>query len=1132
MSPAARLITAISAFLLIISLTPVHAQMSGLVGRVVMEDGSAPPKTVRIERICSEDCRTTEGMTNRRGEYALRLSGMEPSYGWITFRCGGLSQEACHLRGHLPGYESTLVEMADPDKLPGGRLPDIVLSRKAKGPTEEVYGLPRHGVKEWKAGVLAFGNGRFDEAQRLMRIVVRLDSKYTPAWNALGRACQKLNNYDEARRAFARSLELRPERLSTQLLALRLESETKQWETTARLATALIERDSTHRYAEAYLHLAVAQAATGNLEAADRNAAEAMRLDSRHELLNVASIRARIAEARRNPATRTAEASLPAVELNLNAIGHAGLPGGARALGRLAGFNPPERLDDFFEAYTRGLIERSASHGGDSVTGFPETVRGYFAALAELPTLGEPRGSGTLITLNPADRARTERVLSLLGLRMASSRVRFSEERTELVRHPVARVLGLDAVALIDALEAGRPFQFEIPAAEAPLLGGDAWLGLTAGGGEMPGGVAEAFARDSRLAKSYAGLSAAGSSAATALVTACGLPELVSHYADTLFRHGATLRMRDGTVALPGGQAAARAWTELAGNPPSEPGPFFRSLLEKDRGRLISFYAALARLEESRARLLTATPARLKALYAAYSDSDSELFAHCALDAGQLDEFIGAGAELRRALVAIGGLRDKRGAELDAESIALLRSHFAEWRPLWPYFERFKRLEATDFQALAAFEAVAHQAPPARREALLGVWYALIDLAPDDSTFRVVSRELAEGRLPAELFRTAMPDQRVPATIEAAAKLLVEKVYAERLDARMLLRIEQPGLAGRHRFASAGHAFEETRFEPSNRDNGSRFTGGLMRLAEVARPLARVPASATWSETNTATTGQASFAKAAPQDLVFRAEAGLVEVYATVRDARGRYVDSLTAADFAVLENGEKLNVRAFESAQAEITCALVLDTTMSMHMALPVLQNSALGLIEQLRRTDAAGVYTFSNVLVGTGEYTRDKTAARRAVVEAEARGETALHDALVGVLHELAPRPGKKAVVVFTDGNDNVSTLSMETAAKRARLAGIPLFVIAQGAALNSKPMLARLDAMADQSGGQCFRVRLTREIEAVFDRIAKELSHGYLLSVNPRSGEPGAWHAITVEAGQTKSLQVRARQGYFGF
>ena len=94
--------------------------------------------------------------------------------------------------------------------------------------------------------------------------------------------------------------------------------------------------------------------------------------------------------------------------------------------------------------------------------------------------------------------------------------------------------------------------------------------------------------------------------------------------------------------------------------------------------------------------------------------------------------------------------------------------------------------------------------------------------------------------------------------------------------------------------------------------------------------------------------------------------------------------------------------------------------------------------------------VYAFNAAVTELQPFTTDKRAAERAVLRAHALGGTALYDALVRVNRDLAARTGKKAIVVFTDGDDNLSTLTAEIAIARAKAAGAPIYTIAQGEAL----------------------------------------------------------------------------------
>jgi VWFA-related protein len=221
--------------------------------------------------------------------------------------------------------------------------------------------------------------------------------------------------------------------------------------------------------------------------------------------------------------------------------------------------------------------------------------------------------------------------------------------------------------------------------------------------------------------------------------------------------------------------------------------------------------------------------------------------------------------------------------------------------------------------------------------------------------------------------------------------------------------------------------------------------------------------------------------------------------------------------------------VAGFENRDAATSCALLLDTTLSMEAALPALKNAALKLIAELRPHDAVAVYSLSGGLSVLQGFTTDKAAAARAVLRAGIGGETALYDGLVGVSRELAERKGSKVIVAFTDGEDNNSTLTAEAAVVRARTAGIPIYTIAQGHALTNRDLLKELGGMSQATGGLAYSIRTAAEIGAVFDKVLQDLLHGYLLAFTP-AGEVRGWHPITVVLRNPGNRRIRAREGYF--
>jgi VWFA-related protein len=257
----------------------------------------------------------------------------------------------------------------------------------------------------------------------------------------------------------------------------------------------------------------------------------------------------------------------------------------------------------------------------------------------------------------------------------------------------------------------------------------------------------------------------------------------------------------------------------------------------------------------------------------------------------------------------------------------------------------------------------------------------------------------------------------------------------------------------------------------------------------------------------------------------------LVEVYVTVFDHKGAYVDGLKAENFQVLEDGQPRRIVAFETGENELSCAILLDTTASMREALPRVKNSVLKLIDELGPRDSVAIYTFDQRLTLRQDFTTDKEAAKRAVLRARAGGSTALFDAICEVAGELSRRHGKKAFVIFSDGDDNSSLLTANAVVSRANKLGIPLFTMAEGEATQSASLAKLLTELGESTGGASYRVDRADEIDQVFEKIAGGLRHLYLLSYTPPPGPPeGKWRKIEVTVSGVNDYRLRAKQGYY--
>ncbi len=369
-------------------------------------------------------------------------------------------------------------------------------------------------------------------------------------------------------------------------------------------------------------------------------------------------------------------------------------------------------------------------------------------------------------------------------------------------------------------------------------------------------------------------------------------------------------------------------------------------------------------------------------------------------------------------------------------------------------------------------------------------------------------------------------------------------VYAATLSPEFLLVADDPRLVAKHEFLPAtdksGRLFADSRLSISNIPPGSHLSGGFGRFREVTAALnLRRAASEMLPQTDGTLPPRgdvggnpqpaAASAADASTETTFRATGRIVEVYATVTDSRGRYVDDLEGKSFAVQVEGQPTTLFAFENRTTSVSVALLFDTTGSMTATLPSLKRAAMQLIGDLRPDDSAAVYGFNDRVTEFQPFTTDKVAVKKGVLRAHPAGTTALYDALVRVSRDLMQRHGKKVIIVFTDGSDNASMLTAEAAIFRAKSSGIPIYTIAQGEALQHASLIKGLADLSQATGGAPFLIRKLADISAAFHKMSEDLMHGYLLAIQPPPAADKAWHKISVSIPGSKGLVIRAREGY---
>ena len=293
----------------------------------------------------------------------------------------------------------------------------------------------------------------------------------------------------------------------------------------------------------------------------------------------------------------------------------------------------------------------------------------------------------------------------------------------------------------------------------------------------------------------------------------------------------------------------------------------------------------------------------------------------------------------------------------------------------------------------------------------------------------------------------------------------------------------------------------------------------------VIRPHAiRVVAMLTSGERLVATT------RTLAVDVAEAVDVQVVQVNASVQDRRGNFVTGLTREQFRVSESGQPQKVVHFGGEETPLELVVAMDISGSMEHAIPDLRAGVRQFLASLKPADRVTLVAFnSDMFVLT---TRETAPAirERAVDRLRAFGGTALYDVMIRSIGLLSRQTGRRALIVFSDGDDQSSQATPEQVERTIKSSDATVFTIGFGRGLDQRPLRKMLTSLAEPSGGRAIFAERPAELGRAFATILQELKHQYLLGFAPTNGaRDGAWRPLTVEV-PGLDVKVRARDGYF--
>jgi Ca-activated chloride channel family protein len=274
---------------------------------------------------------------------------------------------------------------------------------------------------------------------------------------------------------------------------------------------------------------------------------------------------------------------------------------------------------------------------------------------------------------------------------------------------------------------------------------------------------------------------------------------------------------------------------------------------------------------------------------------------------------------------------------------------------------------------------------------------------------------------------------------------------------------------------------------------------------------------------------------------VFRAGLDLVDVTVSVRDGKGGLVSDLGAGDFVVREDGRPQKVDLFapaalpeEREELALNLGMLFDTSGSMRKDLRLSQESAIRFLEAIPRARDLVLIFFDRDIRLSRYSSENQQGIFGRILETQGDGFTALYDAIAVYLSRVSETPGRKVLVVFTDGDDTTSRTSPGEVQALVRSSSVTIYPVAfpgQHRPGSTEALRARsfLASLAELSGGRVFQPAASRELAGIYQSILDELGTQYVLgyvSDNPK--RDGKFRKIAVEI-RRPGLKVRHRTGY---
>jgi Ca-activated chloride channel homolog len=275
-----------------------------------------------------------------------------------------------------------------------------------------------------------------------------------------------------------------------------------------------------------------------------------------------------------------------------------------------------------------------------------------------------------------------------------------------------------------------------------------------------------------------------------------------------------------------------------------------------------------------------------------------------------------------------------------------------------------------------------------------------------------------------------------------------------------------------------------------------------------------------------------------PQDdtPLYRTDTRLVLLHTSVIDKNGKLVTNIPQSAFKVFEDGVEQPLKLFRREDVPVSMGIIVDNSGSMTSKRAKVAAAALDLVKQSNPDDEVFIVNFNDDAHFDQPLTSDIKKLQAALARMEARGGTAMRDALSKSI-DYVKRNGKrdkKVLVVVTDGNDNSSDISLEQLLRQAQSSDVLIYSIGllnEEEAREAKSAKRALKALADASGGLDYYPKSLGDVQEITPSVAHEIRNQYILGyTSSNQALDGTFRQVKVTVTGFGHPTVRTRNGYY--